>query len=218
MRPSALQGGSRGAAAVKIKAERMKLKRVCVFCGSSLGSRPAYKEAAQRLGKALAERGIGLVFGGGCIGLMGAVADAVLAGGGEAIGVIPESLMRREIGHRGVTKLHVVQSMHERKALMADLSDAFIALPGGYGTLEEFFEVVTWSQLGIQQKPCGLLNVEKYWDGLLKVLDHTVDEGFVRPENSQLVLVAQNPETMLERLAEWEPPGHIEKWLDRAKR
>jgi len=196
----------------------MKLKRVCVFCGSSFGARPAYKEAAQRLGKALAARGIGLVFGGGCIGLMGAVADAVLAGGGEAIGVIPDSLMRREIGHRGVTKLHVVQTMHERKALMADLSDAFIALPGGYGTLEEFFEVVTWSQLGIQQKPCGLLNVEGYWDGLLKVLDHTVDEGFVRPENSQLVLVAQNPETMLNRLAEWEPPGHIEKWLDREKR
>lgn len=196
----------------------MKLKRVCVFCGSSFGSRPAYKEAAQRLGKAMAERGIGLVFGGGCIGLMGAVADAVLAAGGEAIGVIPDSLMRREVGHRGVSKLHVVGTMHERKALMADLSDAFIALPGGYGTLEEFFEVVTWSQLGIQQKPCGLLNVEKYWDGLLKVLDHTVDEGFVRPENSQLVLVGQNPESLLERLAEWEPPGHIEKWLDREKR
>jgi hypothetical protein len=196
----------------------MKIKRVCVFCGSSFGIRPAYREAAQRLGRLLASRGIGLVYGGGCVGLMGAVADAVMAAGGEAIGVIPDSLMRREVGHRGLTKLHVVNSMHERKALMADLADAFIALPGGYGTLEELMEAVTWSQLGIQQKPCGLLNVEKYWDGLLAVLDHAVDEGFVRKENAQLVLVAQNPETMLERLLEWTPPAHLEKWLDREKR
>ena len=198
--------------------ERMKIKRVCVFCGSSFGIRPAYREAAQRLGKLLAERGIGLVYGGGCVGLMGALADAVLAGGGEAIGVIPDSLMRREVGHRGLTKLHVVNTMHERKKLMADLADAFIALPGGYGTLEELLEAVTWSQLGIQQKPCCLLNVEKYWDGLLAVLDRAVDEGFVRKENAQLVLVAQNPETMLERLLEWTPPAHLEKWLDREKR
>ena len=196
----------------------MKIKRVCVFCGSSFGIRPAYKEAAQRLGKLLASRNIGLVYGGGCVGLMGALADAVLAGGGEAIGVIPDSLMRREIGHRELTRLHVVNSMHERKALMADLADAFIALPGGYGTLEELFEAVTWSQLGIQQKPCCLLNVEKYWDGLLAVLDRAVDEGFVRPENAQLVLVAQNPESLLERLKEWTPPAHLEKWLDREKR
>ena len=196
----------------------MKIKRVCVFCGSSFGIRPAYREAAQRLGKLLAERGIGLVYGGGCVGLMGALADAVLAGGGEAIGVIPDSLMPREVGHRGLTKLHVVNTMHERKALMADLADAFIALPGGYGTLEELLEAVTWSQLGIQQKPCGLLNVEEYWDGLLAVLDHAVDEGFVRKENAQLVLVAQSPETMLERLLEWTPPAHLEKWLDREKR
>ena len=195
-----------------------KLKRICVYCGSSLGARPAYKAAAQRLGELMAERGIGLVFGGGCVGLMGVIADAVLARGGEAIGVIPRSLVQREIGHRGVTKLHVVETMHQRKALMADLSDAFIALPGGYGTLEELCEALTWSQLGIQQKPCGLLNVEKYWDGLLAVLDHAVDEGFVRPENSQLVLVAQNPQSMLERLSEWTPPGHIEKWLGDAQR
>jgi uncharacterized protein (TIGR00730 family) len=195
-----------------------KLKRICVFCGSSVGARPAYKQAAQRLGQLMAESGIGLVFGGGCIGLMGVVADAVLAGGGEAIGVIPQSLLRREIGHRGVTKLHVVETMHQRKALMADLSDAFIALPGGYGTLEEFCEAITWSQLGIQQKPCGLLNVERYWDGLLAVLDHAVDEQFVRPENAQLVLVARTPEGMLDRLQEWTPPGHIEKWLDETKR
>jgi uncharacterized protein (TIGR00730 family) len=195
-----------------------KLKRICVFCGSSVGARPAYRQAAQRLGELLAERGIGVVFGGGCIGLMGAVADAALSKGGEVIGVIPESLVRREIGHRGVTKLHVVETMHERKALMADLSDAFIALPGGYGTLEEFCEAVTWSQLGIQQKPCGLLNVERYWSGLLAVLDHAVDEKFVTPENSQLVLVASTPEGMLERLLEWTPPAHIEKWVSKAQR
>jgi uncharacterized protein (TIGR00730 family) len=195
-----------------------RLKRICIFCGSSAGARPAYREAAQRLGGLLAESGIGVVFGGGCVGLMGAVADAALAKGGEVIGVIPESLVRREIGHRGVTKLHVVETMHQRKALMADLSDAFIALPGGYGTLEEFCEAVTWSQLGIQQKPCCLLNIERYWDGLLAVLDHAVDEQFVRPENAQLVLVASTPESMLSRLERWTPPEHIEKWLGDAQR
>jgi uncharacterized protein (TIGR00730 family) len=195
-----------------------RLKRICVFCGSSVGARPAYVQAAQRLGELLAERGIGVVFGGGCIGLMGAVADAALAKGGEVIGVIPESLVRREIGHRGLTKLHVVETMHQRKALMADLSDAFIALPGGYGTLEEFCEAITWSQLGIQRKPCGLLNIEGYWDGLLAFLDHAVDEQFVRPENSELVLVARRPELLVERLQEWTPPAHIEKWLDKTRR
>lgn len=195
-----------------------KLRRICVFCGSSLGARPAYQQAAQRLGELLAERGIGIVFGGGGIGLMGALADAALAKGGEVIGVIPDGLVRREIAHRGVSKLHVVETMHQRKALMADLSDAFIALPGGYGTLEEICEVVTWSQLGIQRKPCGLLNVERYWDSLLELLDHAVDEQFVRPENSQLILVALTPQRMLDRLLEWTPPGHIEKWLDPARR
>ncbi len=195
-----------------------RLRRICVFCGSSFGARPAYKQAAEHLGRLLAERGLGLVYGGGGVGLMGAMADACLAAGGEVIGVIPDSLMRREIGHSRVTKLHVVQSMHERKALMADLADAFIALPGGYGTLEEFCEVVTWSQLGIQRKPCGLLNIEKYWDGLLAALDHAVDEGFVRPENSQLVLVAATPEGMLHRLSEWTPPEHIEKWISNKQR
>ena len=149
---------------------------------------------------------------------MGAVADAALSKGGEVIGVIPESLVQREIGHRGVTRLHVVETMHQRKALMADLSDAFVALPGGYGTLEEFCEAVTWSQLGIQQKPCGLLNVERYWSGLLAVLDHAVDEKFVTQENSRLVLVASTPEGMLERLSEWTPPEHIEKWLGKEQR
>jgi uncharacterized protein (TIGR00730 family) len=192
--------------------------RICVFCGSSSGARPAYTAAAEELGELMARRGIGLVFGGGCIGLMGTIADAVLAHEGEAIGVIPDGLMRREIGHRGVTHLHVVDTMHQRKALMADLSDAFIALPGGYGTLEEFSEIVTWSQLGIQRKPCALLNIEGYWDGLLAFLDHAVDEDFVRPENRGLVLVGSTPEELLEKISSWKPPAHLEEWLDRAKR
>src|SRR6185437_17018056 len=166
-----LSKGAKGVRRLKFFERMKKIKRVCVFCGSSFGKRPAYREAAEGLGRLLAEHGIGLVYGGGCVGLMGALANAVLACGGEVIGVIPDSLMRRVVGHRGVTKLHVVETMHERKKLMADLADAFIALPGGYGTLEELLEAVTWSQLGIQQKPCGLLNVENYWDGLLKVLD-----------------------------------------------
>lgn len=195
-----------------------QVKRICVFCGSSCGARPAYKRAAQELAETMLERGLGLVYGGGCVGLMGVMADALLNGGGEVIGVIPDSLMRREIGHRGVSELHVVETMHERKALMADLADAFIALPGGYGTLEEFAEIVTWCQLGIQQKPCGLLNVENYWDGLLQFVDHAVRENFVRPENRGLILVAPSAEEMLEKLAAWEPPAHIEKWMEKAKR
>lgn len=194
------------------------IKRICVFCGSSFGSRPGYKAAAVELGRLLAERGLGLVYGGGCVGLMGALADSVLCAGGEAIGVIPHDLLRREVGHRGLTKLHVVETMHQRKALMADLSDAFIALPGGYGTLEEFCEMVTWAQLGIHQKPCGLLNIDRYWHDLVEFFDHSVDEGFVRPENSQLILVASTPQGMLERLQEWTPPSHLEKWLDRRQR
>lgn len=191
--------------------------RFCVFCGSSVGARPAYAAAAQELGELMARRGIGLVFGGGRIGLMGTIADAVLAHGGEAIGVIPGGLMRREIGHPGVTKLHVVNTMHQRKALMADLSDAFIALPGGYGTLEEFAEIVTWSQLGIQRKPCALLNVEGYWDGLLALVDHAVREDFVRPENRQLILVGRNPAEVLDQITSWKPPMHAEEWLDKAR-
>ena len=192
--------------------------RICVFCGSSVGARPAYALAAKKLGELMARRGIGLVFGGGCVGLMGTISDAILAHKGEAIGVIPEGLMQREIGHRGVTKLHVVSTMHERKALMADLSDAFIALPGGYGTLEEFAEIVTWSQLGIQSKPCALLNTEGYWDSLLKFLDHAVAEDFVRSENRDLIVVGATPQELLDKITSWEPPVHVEKWLDRARR
>lgn len=183
-----------------------------------MGARPVYRQTAHELGKQLAGRGLGLVFGGGCIGLMGAVADSILQHGGEAIGVIPEALMRKEIGHRGVTQLHVVETMHQRKAMMADLADAFIALPGGYGTLEEFCEIITWSQLGIQSKPCGLLNVESYWDGLLSFLDHAAQEAFLRPENRDLVLVAATPEEMLDRMAAWRTPAHVESWLDKGKR
>ena len=192
--------------------------RICVFSGSSVGARPAYAVAARTLGELMARRGIGLVFGGGCIGLMGIIADAVLAQDGEAIGVIPNGLMRREIGHRGVTQLHVVDTMHQRKALMADLSDAFIALPGGYGTLEELAEVITWTQLGIQVKPCALLNIQSYWDGLLAFMDHAASEDFVRPENRGLVLVGSTPEETLEKISSWTPPAHLEKWLDRSRR
>jgi len=192
--------------------------RICVFCGSSVGARPAYRLAAERLGGLLAARGIGLVYGGGGIGLMGVIADAVLAAGGEAIGVIPEGLQRREVGHSGLTRLHVVESMHQRKAMMADLSDAFIALPGGFGTLEELAEIVTWSQLGIQVKPCGLLNIEGYWDGLLAFLDHAIAERFIRPENRELIVVASNEAEMLEQIVSWQAPPQVEKWLDRARR
>jgi uncharacterized protein (TIGR00730 family) len=191
---------------------------ICVFCGSSCGAREAYAAGARRLGELMVERGIGLVFGGGCIGLMGIMADTVMAGGGKAIGVIPDGLMQREIGHNGVTKLHVVETMHQRKALMADLADAFIALPGGYGTLEEFSEIVTWSQLGIQIKPCALLNIEGYWDGLLNFIDHAVAEDFVRAENRGLILVGSTPEEVLDKITAWKPPMHLERWLDRAKR
>jgi uncharacterized protein (TIGR00730 family) len=166
----------------------------------------------------MVRRGIGLVFGGGRIGLMGVVADTVLANGGEATGVIPGGLIQREIGHKGLTKLHVVETMHQRKALMADLSDAFIALPGGYGTLEEFAEIVTWTQLGIQIKPCALLNIEGYWDGLLSFVDHAVQEDFVRAENRGLILVGSTPEDVLDKIAGWKPPEHLERWLDREKR
>jgi len=192
--------------------------KICVFCGSSVGARPTYAAAAKELGELMARRGIGLVFGGGCIGLMGTIADAVLNNGGEAIGVIPDGLMQREIGHSGVTRLHVVETMHQRKALMADLSDAFIAMPGGYGTLEEFAEIVTWSQLGIQIKPCALLNIEGYWDGLLNFVDHAVNEDFVRRENRDLIVVGATPEEVLDEIQSWKPPAHVEKWLDRTKR
>ena len=183
------------------------LKHICVFCGSSVGARPAYVEAARELGGTLAGRGLGIVFGGGKVGLMGVLADAALAAGGEAIGVIPEALVAREIAHNGLTELRVVRSMHQRKTLMADLADAFIALPGGYGTLEEFFEAVTWTQLGIHRKPCGLLNVDGYYDTLLALLDRAAADGFIREANRSLVLDAPDVATLLVKLETVRPSG-----------
>jgi uncharacterized protein (TIGR00730 family) len=193
------------------------MKRICVFCGSSAGSQPEYREGAEQLGAELTRREIGLVYGGGNVGLMGAIADSVLKSGGEAIGVIPEHLMKREIGHNRLTKLHIVRSMHERKALMADLSDAFIALPGGFGTLEEFFEVLTWSQLGLHAKPCGIVNVLGYYTPLLRMLDHAVDERFLKPQNRALVIARETPAELLQAFEDWRPV-HVEKWLDRDTR
>jgi uncharacterized protein (TIGR00730 family) len=193
------------------------MNSICVFCGSSPGNDPAYAEAAQRLGRTLAERGTKLVYGGGHVGLMGVVADAALAAGGEVIGVMPRSLVDREIGHNGLTKLHVVGSMHERKALMSELSDGFVALPGGNGTLEEFFEVLTWAQLGEHGKPCGLLNVAGYYDPLLKVFDRMVEKNFLGKAHRELVLVEVDPSDLLRRFEGYEPPKTV-KWIDESER
>jgi uncharacterized protein (TIGR00730 family) len=193
------------------------MKRVCVFCGSSPGVRPEYVEAARELGGLLAARGIGLVYGGARVGLMGAVADAVLAGGGEAIGVIPRALVSKEVAHQGLTALHVVDTMHQRKAMMADLSDGFVALPGGFGTFEEFCEVLTWSQLGFHPKPCGLLNVHRYYDPLLALFNQGVTEGFIRPQHRALVLEETAPADLLARMETFVPPTG-DKWIGREER
>jgi uncharacterized protein (TIGR00730 family) len=190
------------------------MKHICVFCGSNQGAKPGYKAAAQALGQALVKRGLGLVYGGSQVGLMGTIADAVLAAGGTAIGVIPQVLVDKELAHQGLTQLHIVGSMHERKALMADLSDGFIALPGGFGTFEEFCEVLTWAQLGFHQKPCGLLNVEDYYSPLIAMFDHATVEQFVRSPHRSLVLEAQDPDHLLDKLASYEPIT-VQKWLDR---
>ena len=189
------------------------MKRVAVFCGSSDGARPAYADAARALGAELVRRGLGLVYGGGSVGLMGVLADAVLAQGGEVIGVIPEPLAARELAHLRLTELRVVASMHERKATMASLVDGFITLPGGLGTLEETLEILTWAQLGIHRKPVGVLNVAGYYDGLLRMLSHAVREGFVRPDYFALLLFADTPEGMLDRFAAWQPPALPRAWL-----
>jgi uncharacterized protein (TIGR00730 family) len=182
------------------------VRSVCVFCGSRFGTEPAYGKAAQTLGGTLVAEGITLVYGGGRVGLMGVLADAVLEAGGEAIGVIPKALVEREIAHTGLTDLRVVGSMHERKALMSELSDGFVALPGGSGTLEEFFEVLTWAQLGEHGKPCGLFNVDGYYDPLLAVFDHMVAKGFLSEEHLFMILVETEPEPLLEALALYRPP------------
>jgi len=178
------------------------VKRVCVFCGSSAGRLPAYSEAARSLARVLAERNIGLVYGGSRIGLMGILADEALAAGGEVIGVIPRALVAREIAHSGLTDLRMVDSMHERKALMADLSDAFIALPGGFGTLDEFCEILTWSQLRLQHGPCGILNVEGYYDRLLQMFDHASEEQFIKPEHRRMLIAETTAQRLVERLLE----------------
>lgn len=190
----------------------MNFRRICVFCGSNLGINPSHRRAAEALGRLLANRGIELVYGAGNIGLMGVMADAALAVGGRVIGVIPESLMAREVGHTGISDLRIVKSMHERKALMADLSDGFIALPGGFGTCEEFCEVVTWSQLGLHAKPCGVLNIVGYYDPLLQLFDHAVAEGFLRKEDRRLVLEDRDPERLLDAMAEFRAPS-LGKWI-----
>src|SRR6266853_5148232 len=193
------------------------MKRICVCCDSSEGNRPEYGIAAEEMGRELVRRNIGLVYGGGNVGLMGMSADAVLKAGGEVQGVIPENLMAREVGHKGLTKLHVVRSMHERKELMADLSNAFVAMAGGFGTLEEFCEVVTWTQLGLHAKPCGILNVLEFYTPLLAMFDPAVEEQFLKPENRALVLAQESPADLLQALEEWRP-SHIEKWLSRETR
>jgi uncharacterized protein (TIGR00730 family) len=190
------------------------MKRIVVFCGSSPGRRPAYVAAAQDLGRLLANRGIGVVYGGASIGLMGALADAALAAGGEVIGVIPRRLFPAEIPHAGLTEQRIVETMHERKALMAELSDAVIALPGGTGTLDELFEMFTWSQLGLHHQPIGLLDVEGYWAHLLAFLDHMVQERFIRAEHRDTLLVESDAGALLERLRSFERPV-VDKWLDR---
>jgi uncharacterized protein (TIGR00730 family) len=193
------------------------VKRICVFCGSNPGLRPDYAEAARALGRVMAAQGIGLVYGGGHVGLMGVVADTVMAEGGEAIGVIPQALLKREVEHHGLTELHVVRSMHERKQLMADLSDGFIAMPGGYGTYEEFCEVITWSQLGIHPKPCGLLNVLGFYDALLAMFDHGVREGFIHPQHRAMVLEDTDPAALVRSMHGFAPPV-VEKWIGPGER
>jgi uncharacterized protein (TIGR00730 family) len=185
---------------------------LCVFCGSSTGHDPAYASAARTLGTLLARRGIELVYGGGNVGLMGVIADTALSAGGRVTGVMPEALIAREIGHTGITDLRVVGSMHERKAMMAALADGFIAMPGGFGTFEEFFEVVTWTQLGLHAKPAGLLNVGGFYDPLIAFLDRATAAGFIKPPHRAMVLDDRNPERLLDRVLVAEPPTVV-KWI-----
>ena len=195
----------------------IRISSVAVYCGSNLGTDPAYAQAATSLGRTLAEQGIRLVYGGGHVGLMGAVADAVIQHGGEAHGVITEALQAKEIAHEGLTSLKVVKTMHERKAAMADAADAFIMLPGGFGTFDEFFEVVTWTQLGIHAKPCGILDVAGFFAPLRALLDGAVTAGFVHPAHRDMVIVDDDPARLLDRLAAWTPVT-VNKLLDRAER
>jgi len=190
-----------------------EIRRLAVFCGSNPGARPDYVQAARALGTLLAQKGIGVVYGGSSVGLMAALADAMQDELGDVIGVIPRMLVEREVANKSLTDLRVVETMHERKALMAELADGFIALPGGIGTLEEFFETWTWAQLGMHAKPCGLLNVEGYYDGMLQFLDHAVAERFVRDVHRAMVIVESDPEKLLSRFMSYEPP-RVVKWIN----
>ena len=191
------------------------MRRVCIFCGSSPGARPAYADATAELARTLVAEGIGLVYGGANVGLMGTLADAVIAEGGEAIGVIPRALVEKEIAHNGLPDLRVVGSMHERKALMADLSDAFVALPGGLGTLEELLEIYTWAQLGLHRKPCALFDVEEYFRGVAEFLTHAVQERFLREDHRAMLIVEREPRALIDRLRRFEPADFQPKWIDR---
>lgn len=192
------------------------MKRICVFAGSNSGARGEYVAAAKELGRALAKAELGLVYGGARVGLMGALADAALSGGAHVIGVMPEALVAKEVAHRALSELRVVKSMHERKAMMADLADGFVALPGGWGTVEEFFEILTWGQLGFHRKPCGLVNIHGYFDQLLSFVEHSVDEGFVRREQRAMILASESPDELLEAMAAYKAPV-VEKWIERAE-
>jgi len=193
------------------------MRALCVFCGANFGRRPAYRLAAEQIGGLLAQRGITLVYGGGNVGLMGALADAALGGGGRVVGVIPRALAEKEIAHTGLSEMHVVGSMHERKALMADLADGFLSLPGGFGTWDEFCEALTWSQLGLQKKACAFLNVEGYYDALLALAARAAEDGFIREEHRRLLLVDGDAEKLLDRLENYDVP-FVPKWVGREER
>lgn len=188
------------------------MRRVCVFCGSNPGTNPLFKSVTQELGRCIAKAKLELVYGGGHVGLMGIVADAVLEAGGKVIGVMPESLLAKEIGHRGLTELKVVKSMHERKALMAELSDGFIALPGGFGTMEEFCEIITWAQLGFHKKPCAILNIDGFYDQLLKFFDKATECNFIKEPHRNLVLVSTSPSELLQKLQGYKHTT-LDKWV-----
>lgn len=190
------------------------IKRLCVYCGSSSGKKSEYGAAARQLGSIMVSKNIDLVYGGASVGVMGEIADSVIKGGGEVIGVIPQTLLEKEVAHTGISDLRVVDSMHERKALMAELSDGFIALPGGLGTIEEFFEVMTWAQLGMHQKPCGLLNVCQYYQKLIDFLNHAVTERFLKEVHRSLVLVEESPGALLQKFEAYETP-EVAKWIDK---
>lgn len=191
------------------------MKSICVYCGSSLGSSPLFVQVARVLGQALAQRGIRLVYGGASVGVMGAIADEVLENQGEVVGVIPDALVKKEVAHHGLTCLHVTQSMHERKMMMADLSDGFIALPGGIGTLEELSEIWTWAQLGFHKKPFGILNINYYFKHFIAFIDHAAAEGFIRNEHRDMLIIESDPLVLLDRMATYKAPPDTIKWIDR---